>query len=141
MDDNPVGPSEETPKPIGRPTKAELKAKSPGGRGKRGRPKGDAAIINEYKARMLRSPKSKKVMAAIFDAALDNEHKHQAVAWKLIMGRIAPAAAFEDEVVKNAKGNHITISISGVPSVKVGNEEVEGEFEEIQDDPNGEEGG
>lgn len=44
-------------KKIGRPRKQDvaLKAKP----GKVGRPKGDATIINEYKARMLASPKSK----------------------------------------------------------------------------------
>ena len=45
----------------GRPKKSEIKAKKQGNRGPVGRPKGDAAIINEYKARMLASPKSKLV--------------------------------------------------------------------------------
>jgi hypothetical protein len=44
----------------GRPRKSEVAAVKPGNKGKVGRPKGDAAIINEYKARMLASPKSKK---------------------------------------------------------------------------------
>ena len=61
----------------GAPSKAELAKHSPGGRGKVGRPKGDAAKINEYKARMLASPKSKLVLDTIFDAALDNDHKNQ----------------------------------------------------------------
>ena len=39
----------------GRPKKGEIVAKKKGSRGIRGRPKGDAAIINEYKARMLAS--------------------------------------------------------------------------------------
>ena len=69
----------------GRPKKKEISAKSKGGRGVRGRPKGDAAIINEYKARMLASPKSAKVLETIFEAALDHDHKNQAAAWKLVM--------------------------------------------------------
>ncbi len=44
----------------GRPRKSEIAAVKPGNKGQVGRPKGDAAIINEYKARMLASPKSKK---------------------------------------------------------------------------------
>ena len=117
----------------GRPRKTDVQAKQQGGRGKVGRPKGDATIINEYKARMLASPKSVKVLEAIFDAALDPEHKHQSSAWKLIVDRIAPVAAFEKDVIKNGGGNSISINISGVPSVKVGNDVVDGEFEDIND--------
>ena len=67
--------SEETPKKRGRgrPRKGEIIQKTAGTRGKVGRPKGDASIINEYKARMLASPKSAKVLETIFDAALDKE--------------------------------------------------------------------
>jgi hypothetical protein len=117
----------------GRPRKTEVQAKQQGGRGKVGRPKGDATIINEYKARMLASPKSIKVLEAIFDAALNDEHKNQAAAWKLVVDRIAPVAAFEKDVIKNGGGNSISINISGVPSVKVGNDVVDGEFEDIND--------
>jgi hypothetical protein len=117
----------------GRPRKTEVQAKQQGGRGKVGRPKGDATIINEYKARMLASPKSVKVLEAIFDAALNDDHKNQAAAWKLVVDRIAPVAAFEKDVIKNGGGNSISINISGVPSVKVGNDVVDGEFEDIND--------
>ncbi len=77
-------------RPRGRPKKKEIKAKTAGSRGKVGRPKGDASIINEYKARMLASPKSELVLQTIFDAATNDEHKNQAAAWKLIMDRILP---------------------------------------------------
>ena len=49
----------------GRPRKSEVAAVKPGNKGVVGRPKGDAAIINEYKARMLASPKSRKVLETI----------------------------------------------------------------------------
>ena len=117
----------------GRPRKTDIQAKQQGGRGKVGRPKGDASIINEYKARMLASPKSNKVLESIFNAALDDEHKNQAAAWKLVMDRIAPVAAFEKDVIKNGGSNSISINISGVPNVKVGNDVVEGEYEDIDD--------
>ena len=118
----------------GRPRKEDVLAKQQGGRGQVGRPKGDAAIINEYKARMLASPKSAKVLETIFDAALDNEHKNQAAAWKLVIDRIAPVAAFEKDVIKNGGSNSISINISGVPSVKVGNDVVDGDYEEINNE-------
>ncbi len=112
----------------GRPRKSEIAAAKAGNRGKVGRPKGDAAVINEYKSRMLASPKSRKVLETIFDAALDNEHKNQASAWKLIMDRVLPVGAFEKEVIKDAGRNSIQINISGVGVVDVNdNEVIEGE--------------
>ena len=101
------------------PSKKTLAANSPGGRGKPGRPKGDAAKINEYKARMLSSPKSKHVLNTIFDAALDNDHKNQAAAWKLVMDRILPVAAFEKDIVQNNGKSAIQINITGVGTTDV----------------------
>ena len=103
----------------GRPSKKDIAVNSKGGRGKVGRPKGDAAIINEYKARMLSSPKSRKVLEAIFDAALDPEHRNQSAAWKLVMDRIAPVAAFEKDVVQSMGGSSIQVNIVGVPGVEL----------------------
>lgn len=112
IDDGPEVSSQ--PKRRGRPPKQAVAEKKKGSRGVRGRPKGDAAIINEYKARMLNSPKSRKVLDKIFDAALDDEHKHQAAAWKLVMDRVLPTAAFEKDVVKGNGKNAIQINITGV---------------------------
>jgi hypothetical protein len=98
----------------GRPRKEVVDSKKRGNRGTLGRPKGDAAIINEYKARMLASPKSEKVMESIYNAALNDDHKHQAAAWKLVMDRILPVAAFEQDVVKGGGKNAIQINITGI---------------------------
>ncbi len=103
----------------GRPRKSEVAAVKPGNKGQVGRPKGDAAIINEYKARMLASPKSRKVLETIFDAALDDDHKNQAAAWKLVMDRILPVGAFERDVVKDSGRNAIQINITGVGTAEV----------------------
>ena len=102
-----------------KPTNKELASKSAGGRGKVGRPKGDAAIINEYKARMLASPKSRKVLDTIFNAAMDDDHKNQAAAWKLVMDRILPVAAFEKDIVQNGGKSAIQINITGVGGAEV----------------------
>jgi hypothetical protein len=117
----------------GRPRKSEVAAVKPGNKGVVGRPKGDAAIINEYKARMLASPKSRKVLETIFDAALDNDHKNQAAAWKLVMDRILPVGAFEKEVTKDGGRSAIQINITGVGSATVDSsypesEPIEGEL-------------
>ena len=113
--------SEETPKKRGRgrPRKGEIVEKTTGSRGKVGRPKGDASIINEYKARMLASPKSAKVLETIFEAALDHDHKNQAAAWKLVMDRILPVGAFEKEVTKDGGRSAIQINITGVGGATV----------------------
>jgi len=123
-----ASPTEVKKRGRGRPRKSEVAAVKPGNKGQVGRPKGDAAIINEYKARMLASPKSRKVLETIFDAALDNDHKNQAAAWKLVMDRILPVGAFEKDVMKDAGRNAIQINISGVSAVDVGSPEIiEGE--------------
>lgn len=103
--------------PVGRPKNSSVSSKKKGGRGVVGRPKGDAAIINEYKARMLNSPRSRAVMDAIFEAATDPDHKNQAAAWKLVMDRILPVAAFEKDVLKDVGRNAIQINITGVGTI------------------------
>ena len=118
----------------GRPRKTDLAKKKPGGRGKVGRPKGDAAIMNEYKARMLTSPQSRKVLDKVFSVALDDEHKHQAVCMKLIMDRIAPTAAFEADLKGAKKAGGIQINITGIgQGVQVdGKDTVEAEWEPVE---------
>lgn len=119
-------------KKVGRPSNKAIAKKKAGSRGVVGRPKGDAAIINDYKARMLASPKSRKVLDSIFDAALNDDHKNQAAAWKLVMDRILPVAAFEKDVVKGGGKNAISINITGVGTTTISSEEdvIEGEVDE-----------
>ena len=101
------------PKRVGRPRKTDVEAKKSGNRGKRGRPPGDAAAINEFKARLLASPRSQKVLDSIMSAALDDEHKNQAAAWKLLMDRMLPVSYFEKD--KNNTGrSSVSITITGV---------------------------
>lgn len=107
-----------TKKKLGRPRKDSVESKKPTKRGKPGRPKGDAAIINEYKARMLASPKSRKVLDAILNAALDDEHKNQAAAWKLVMDRMLPLSYFEKDKEGGGRPS-VSISITGIGEAKV----------------------
>ena len=116
--------SEELGSSRGRPKKAEVEAVKKGNRRAVGRPKGDAGIMNEYKARMLASPKSRKVLDAIFSAALDDDHKNQAAAWKLVMDRVAPTALFEKEIIKEGGRSAIQINITGVGSTEVSSGDV-----------------
>ena len=109
---------------MARPTKKALTEVKTKNKGVIGRPKGDTAIINEYKARMLNSPKSAKVLEAIYDAALNDDHKNQAAAWKLIVDRIVTVSAFE--AAKNSGSTpQISINISGLTSPSIVANEVE----------------
>lgn len=107
----------------GRPKKTDIVAVKKKNTGIMGRPKGDTAIINEYKARMLNSPKSAKVLEAIYDAALNDEHKNQAAAWKLIVDRIVPVSAFEASK-SGGQTPQISINISGLSTPTVNSEQI-----------------
>lgn len=109
----PLEAAEVKPKKRGRPKKSLVEANKRGSRGAVGRPKGDAAIINEYKARMLASPKSQKVLDSIMNAALNDEHKNQAAAWKLLMDRMLPVSYFEKDKLSGGR-NSVSITISGI---------------------------
>ena len=111
-------------KKIGRPRKQDVESKKPTKRNKVGRPPGDASIINEYKARMLASPKSKKVLDSILDAALNDDHKNQAAAWKLLMDRMLPVSYFEKD---NANGSRpsVSITISGIGDATISPQDVD----------------
>lgn len=100
---------------VGRPRKADIeKAKKPG---KVGRPPGQAAAIKDFTARIIASPKSRKVMDAIVEAALDPDNKNQAAAWKLLMDRMVPVSYFEKDGA--GKGNvSVAINISGIDDDK-----------------------
>ena len=78
-----------------------------------GRPKGDANAIEEFKARLMNSPKSRKVLDAILDAALDDEHKNQAAAWKLLVDRMLPMSYFDKYKMGNSRPS-VNITITGV---------------------------
>lgn len=110
----------------GRPSKALVESKKKGNRGVRGRPPGDAAAIEEFKARLLASPKSQKVIDSILAAAMDDEHKNQAAAWKLLMDRLLPVSYFDKKA--GGPGSHtVTINITGVDSpVDIQGETIDG---------------
>ena len=120
----------------GRPRKTDIAAKKT--RNKVGRPAGDAAAIKEYKARLLNSPKSRKVLDSILNAALDDEHKNQAAAWKLVMDRLLPISYFDKD--KETGRSAVNITITGVGDTTISNsipnqydEAVDGEFDEVKD--------
>jgi len=112
-----------TKKRLGRPPKIKKK------KGIIGRPKGDKAIMDEYRQRLIASPKSKKVLDVILNAALDDGHKGQQAAWKLLVERLMPISTFDPKAGNQQPS--ISINISGVGEVDIANlEPLEGEYEE-----------
>ena len=111
-------PSANSGNPVGRPKGTKNKKVSKKTGNPVGRPAGERAIMAEYRQRMLNSPRSKKVIDSIFNAALDDDHKNQSSAWKLIMDRIVPTAGFEKEAL-GASRAAIQVNITGVPGVEV----------------------
>jgi hypothetical protein len=121
--------TEAVPKRRGRPPKKAIAAKK--NRGKVGRPTGDAAAISEYKARLLASPKSRKVLDSILNAALDDDHKNQAAAWKLLVDRLMPLSYFDKDKMNGGKSSvNITITGVGGETTIIGEKEpdIEGEY-------------
>lgn len=87
-----------------------------------------SAIMREYRSRMLASPKSEKVLQKIMDAALDDDHKAQAVAWKIIADRLLPVSGFAEE--SNSRPS-IQVNISTVSdAINVGGTTIDGEVNE-----------
>ena len=103
----------ETKRKVGRPKKSLVDSKKEGNRNKVGRPKGDADAIKEYKARLLASPKSRKVLDSILNAALDDDHKNQAAAWKLLVDRLMPLSYFDKDKISGGR-SAVNITITGV---------------------------
>lgn len=131
--------SEKSPpvKKRGRPRKSAIEAKKAGNRGKVGRPAGDAARINEFKARLL-ATSGDKVINKIIDIALDDDHQGQMAALKMCMDRVLPVSYFEKDKTTGGR-NSVSITITGIGGetqvVGEPNEEVmEAEYTEVRKD-------
>ena len=102
---------------VGRPLKKDIEAKKKGNRGKVGRPAGDAARINEFKARLL-GTSGDKIIETLIHKALDVNDKDNMAALKLCVDRLLPLSVFD--AAKNS-GNtpQISINITGLNSPTV----------------------
>ena len=78
---------------------------------KRGRSEGMRAAQLDIQKCLIEHPNRSKVIEAVYRAALDDEHKNQAVAMKLLMDRMLPISICD----KNADiREKITININKV---------------------------
>jgi hypothetical protein len=73
---------------------------------------------------MLASPKSRKVLDSILDAALNDDHKNQAAAWKLLMDRMLPISYFEKEKADGGRPS-VSITISGIGDATISPQDVD----------------
>ena len=112
----------------GRPRKSEITV--PKNR-KRGRPPGDRAAMIEMKQRFLARRDTDAVINSIFRAAVDDDHKNQAAAWKLIVDRILPQSDFDKDKLGGRPS--VNITISGVTDALVQPDIIEGEYNEELD--------
>ena len=122
---------------VGRPPKKLIEGVKK--KNKVGRPAGEAAIMNEMKARLIASPKSQKVLDSIVNAALDDEHKHQASAWKLLIDRLLPLSMFEKDKAGGGRPSvNITISgVGGTTTITDGSEDIDdADYEVVEDENN-----
>jgi hypothetical protein len=100
----------------GRPKKSEIEAKK--NRSVIGRPPGEAARVQELKARLLATT-GERVINKIVEIAMTDGHPVQSAALKMCMDRVLPVSLFE----KDARGGKsaVTINITGL-SAQVANE-------------------
>ena len=114
----------------------EPKKKKASGRTKRGekapvkrvgRPPGQRAAQLELQEYMYSHKSKKQVVEKLFSAALDDEHKNQGIAWKLLSDRMLPVSGFEKLAGKSA----IQININTLETPQV----IKGEtFEQTEED-------
>ena len=77
---------------------------------KRGRPPGMRAAQLDIQRRLIEHPDRAKVVEAVYRIALDDEHKNQAVAQKILLDRLLPISTFEKKF-DNRESVKVTISV------------------------------
>ena len=92
-----------------------------------GRPPGQRAAQLELQEYMYSHKSKKQVVEKLFSAALDDKHKNQGIAWKLLSDRMLPVSGFEKLAGKSA----IQININTLETPQV----IKGEtFEQTEED-------
>ena len=88
---------------------------------KRGRPAGMRARQLELKQTLLEHPDVPKVIETVIRTALDDNHKNQTAAQKILMDRMLPISAFEKSVDSREKINIV------INTIRPEKEAIEGE--------------
>lgn len=117
---------------VGRPLKKDIEAKKKGNRGKVGRPAGDAARINEFKARLL-GTSGDKIIETLIAKALNPDDKDNMAALKLCVDRILPLSVF-DAAKNSGSTPQISINITSLAQPEVTTDVVDMGAVEEEDD-------
>ena len=88
---------------------------------KRGRPAGMRARQLELKQTLLEHPDVPKVIETVIRTALDDNHKNQVAAQKILMDRMLPISTFEKAVDNREKINIV------INTIRPEKEAIEGE--------------
>ena len=88
---------------------------------KRGRPAGMRARQLELKQTLLEHPDVSKVIETVIRTALDDNHKNQTAAQKILMDRMLPISTFEKAVDSREKINIV------INTIRPEKEAIEGE--------------
>ena len=88
---------------------------------KRGRPAGMRARQLELKQTLLEHPDVPKVIETVIRTALDDSHKNQTAAQKILMDRMLPISTFEKAVDSREKINIV------INTIRPEKEAIEGE--------------
>ena len=88
---------------------------------KRGRPAGMRARQLELKQTLLEHPDIPKVIETVIRTALDDSHKNQTAAQKILMDRMLPISTFEKAVDSREKINIV------INTIRPEKEAIEGE--------------
>ena len=88
---------------------------------KRGRPAGMRARQLELKQTLFEHPDVPKVIEAVIRTALDDDHKNQTAAQKILMDRMLPISTFEKAVDNREKINIV------INTIRPEKEAIEGE--------------
>ena len=88
---------------------------------KRGRPAGMRARQLELKQTLLEHPDVPKVIETVIRTALDDNHKNQTAAQKILMDRMLPISTFEKAVDSREKINIV------INTIRPKKEAIEGE--------------
>jgi DNA-directed RNA polymerase subunit K/omega len=91
---------------------------------KRGRPAGMRARQLELKQTLLEHPDVPKVLEKVVRTALDETHKNQTAAQKILMDRILPISTF-DKQFDNREKITINVSVIGKESETLEGEVIE----------------
>ena len=91
---------------------------------KRGRPAGMRARQLELKQTLLEHPDVHKVLEKVIRTALDDNHKNQTAAQKILMDRILPISTF-DKQFDNREKITINVSVIGKESETLEGEVIE----------------